>query len=334
MPSPSLPREHDRDEHRLRAAVRAALTSARDTTEMLSEVAAAATKGFADLCVVDVADCGGRASRVTVTCRDPTRAWLCEALTQTPLDRDQPLLTWSVMQSSEPVLAQAPPPEAIVGLPPDGGDPKLRGALDLASVIAAPLRAGDQTLGVLSLAVFNAHAPYAAGDLQLAAELAWMTALSLENDRLATTVQDAAGARVGMLRTVSHDLRAPLNAIVLQTQLLRRAIAGEGGRAQRTIEAIGEATEGMNRMLQDVVDLARAEAGLMVVHRDRVPAVQLVRDYANARTTFVNSIPVEVDAPQNDIEIWADLDRLWQLLDIWSPCRSSPPNRNAPYISA
>ncbi len=64
---------------------------------------------------------------------------------------------------------------------------------------------------------------------------------------------------------VSHELRTPLNTILGQADLL----SGDGlpAHAREAVDAIRTAGEGLYTLLNDVLDLARLEAGEAPVER-------------------------------------------------------------------
>jgi PAS domain S-box-containing protein len=88
-------------------------------------------------------------------------------------------------------------------------------------------------------------------------------------------------ARDDVLGAVSHDLRTPLTAIAGSTQLLQQRLAQIGvgdERLLRTVERILGASRRMARMMEDLVDAARLEAGQpLALERAPTDLVGLVR---------------------------------------------------------
>jgi two-component system sensor histidine kinase/response regulator len=75
-------------------------------------------------------------------------------------------------------------------------------------------------------------------------------------------VQDALGARDRLLAIVSHDLRNPLNAILLGTTQIQRAARGPHSvDIDRPARAIVRAVSRMSRLVEDLLDLATLDAG-------------------------------------------------------------------------
>jgi K+-sensing histidine kinase KdpD len=62
-----------------------------------------------------------------------------------------------------------------------------------------------------------------------------------------------------LLASVCHDLRAPLASIVMGAGFLRRALSAEDQAAQRVVEAIHRAADGMSQVITTFSDLARLQ---------------------------------------------------------------------------
>ena len=69
----------------------------------------------------------------------------------------------------------------------------------------------------------------------------------------------AARAKSQFLSVVSHELRTPMNGVLAVAELLRRQPLNEA--AQAHVQTIVDSSETLLRILQDAVDLSKAEAG-------------------------------------------------------------------------
>jgi signal transduction histidine kinase len=92
--------------------------------------------------------------------------------------------------------------------------------------------------------------------------------------------QQAIRAREDLLAVVSHDLRSPLSSITLSaTTFSNRSSwsAGDGGAgARKAAETILRSADQMNRLISDLLDAARIEAGGLSVAQGRNDAAALV----------------------------------------------------------
>lgn len=93
--------------------------------------------------------------------------------------------------------------------------------------------------------------------------------LARENRRLASVLRDATAAvaaRDQVLAFVSHDLRNPLQAILMAADLLDLPIPQE--RKDIQIQVIRRAASGMSRLIEDLLTVSEAEAGRVPVERE------------------------------------------------------------------
>src|SRR6185312_6827422 len=131
--------------------------------------------------------------------------------------------------------------------------------------------------------------------------------------RLQQQVQAEALARsnelkTALLRAVSHDLRSPLMAITTAAGGLRYAGLDEEDR--ELLETITEQTDRMNRMIENLLDLSKLQAGAASTRADWIDLRELVEASVDelerrvpgaeaARLAFDGELPlVRGDAPQ------------------------------------
>ena len=188
--------------------------------------------------------------------------------------------------------------------------------LGLRSLIVVPLVAGERTLGTLTLVSAESGRTFGPEDVRTAELLGSRAALALDKARLFREAREATQARDEVLSIVSHDLRNPLNTIVMSTDLLLDlGTEGrpDGGRAQ--LEIIRRQAQQMNRMIQDLLDVARLEAGRLPLEEQREDPASLVADAcASARPLAEGKgILLECDVPAGLPRVCADSERILQV---------------------
>ena len=143
-------------------------------------------------------------------------------------------------------------------------------------------------------------------------------AAQLERERLARAEAEAASlAKSEFLATMSHELRTPLNAVIGYSDLLDLSIAGELTPDQRRqVGRIRESARHLLGLVNEVLDLAKVEAGSLVVQnrRGRASAVldaalSLVQTDAEER-----GIRLVAEALEGDVAYLGDDDRIRQIL--------------------
>ena len=150
-------------------------------------------------------------------------------------------------------------------------------------VLVTPLIADREPLGALVL--LNSRASgrhFRDGDVIRARTLGDLTSLALRRVRLMEQEREAkekaeAAVRVRdeTLGIVSHDLRNPLTKIALSADLLVEA----GGEEQpELVETIRSSARQMERLIQDLLDVARMESGNLSVAHDTIDAEPIVRE--------------------------------------------------------
>lgn len=295
------------------AEASAALAASLDYEATLRRVAELAAKSFADVCIVDVVEESGEVRRLQVAFRDEQRARMCQPLTEHPIDRDRPHLAFASLRTKQPILIPHATEEVLASFAQSEEHLALIHACDPTSLMAVPMLVYDKLVGVLGLVTSRGSRTFATADLRLAEELARRAALSIENARLYRTARRAVQARDDVLGIVAHDLRNPLNVVRLHAQLLRMHDAA----AERAADAIDRSAQRMDRLIEDLLDVSRLEAGRLQVEPTRVSAADLVNDATEAQRPLAEraGLTLALDIPDGLPDIWADRGRIMQVLD-------------------
>jgi PAS domain S-box-containing protein len=300
-------------EQRFLAETGPILASSLEYERTIDRVAQLAVRELADLCVVDIVSLDGKVQRLKVTCRDPARAWIADGLMRIELDQSRPFLTQSSLETREPLVFEHLTDATLETYAQNANHLKLLRALEPASMLTVPLLAHGNLLGAIALVASVSSPRLGPADLQLAQELARRAALAIESARLYATAQGAIQARNDALGVVAHDLRNPLNAISLQGELLRQ----HEGRERKIGESLQRSVARMNRLIQDILDVTRLEAGQLTLERQRVSTVQAVLDVVETQRPIAEArrlallVEIDPDVP----EIWADRERLLQIFE-------------------
>src|SRR5690606_5621704 len=108
-------------------------------------------------------------------------------------------------------------------------------------------------------------------------------------------------ARDEILGVIAHDLRNPLNAIMLQLQLMQRTGAEPERRRQRPIEVMRHAASRMNRLIEDMLDVGSLERGGVVMEREPVAIEALIDDVVAAHRALAAgagiALRLEIERP-------------------------------------
>jgi signal transduction histidine kinase len=158
---------------------------------------------------------------------------------------------------------------------------------------------------------------YGLRDLRLAEALADRVAVAIENARLYRASVHATQLRDQVLGVVAHDLRNPLSAILLQVGALRRQGSEPERRSPKPRVVIHDAATRMNRLIQDLLDVARMESGQLTIRPARLSARELIVGAVEVQRPLasLSSLELRVDVDRDLPEVWGDRDRLLQVIE-------------------
>jgi PAS domain S-box-containing protein len=294
-------------EHRLLAQLATVLAETVGFDQRLTKIAHLFSREIADLCIVDTVADDGSICGAIAACRDPIKQWLCDALMRPPLNGEAARRSSPKIAAGELLMIQKPTPDVIGFLAPN---PDERAALqDAQSVIVAPLLARGRLLGAVSLLSFSRV--FRESDLRMVRGSSRVAALMLDNARLLAAANQARKARDDMLGVVAHDLRNPLTVIAARGAALRLG-------AEREIGAeIERASKRMSRLIQDLIDVTRLEAGPLTLKQAMLSSNKALSEALASQVPLASSASLEIrlDAAPELPDIWADHDRLLQVLE-------------------
>jgi signal transduction histidine kinase len=120
--------------------------------------------------------------------------------------------------------------------------------------------------------------------------------------------------REDLLHVVSHDLRAPLAAVVGQAQILRRRAPDDDWVSARA-DAILRAASRMDAMVEDLLDSARFESGRLRLTLERVNLEEFLDELFARLGAFLEVERVSVAVPRSEgITLVVDPRRLERVL--------------------
>lgn len=296
------------------AEVGARVASSLDYEETLRNIARVAVRELADFCVVGVVGQRGAVRRLECASADPGRDWVCELLRRAPLEDSPVHPVFVAMDSKRSVLLEDVSPEQLASFAQNELHLEALLALEARSILTVPLLARGKALGVLGL-VSSTH-NFDPADQRLADELALRAALALDNALLYRDARDAVRARDELLSIVAHDLRNPLQSVLLQARLLHDRARDASEWVRKPSEVVEHSVRRMARLIQDLLDVGRMEVGQLPVELAVVPAGPLVADALEAQRTLAAAAGIELAAELGGLpDLRADRDRLLQVFE-------------------
>ncbi len=192
------------------------------------------------------------------------------------------------------------------------------------SEVAVPLVAGDKVLGVLDVQD-NQPDRFSQSDLNILSTLAGQIAIALQNAAFVKEIQQTTERlrevdrlKSEFLASMSHELRTPLNSIIGFAEVLLMGISGElPPDTLEDVQAIYDNGQHLLRIINDVLDLAKIEAGTLALNPEPIQVTPLLEEVKTNNAGLLVNKPVEmVIETETDLpEIQVDPLRLNQILN-------------------
>ena len=288
------------------AAAGQELAASLDYEQTIATCAKLIVPNLAETCVIDMAESDGTLRRVAVAHRNPEdeeRLKPQVGLTR----RDVPEALVRMMQARETQLIGSASSllEYITGEKREGNR----------TLVFMPLVSRGQSIGIVS-AISTETRPFTNDDLPLFIELGRRASLAVDNARLYLESQQAVRAREEVLAIVSHDLRNPLNAVILGSSLLQMSESlGEEDREQ--VETIRISARRMTRLIADLLDVTRLEGGKQLpIEPGELPVPELVSETYELfkAQAAAGAVTLQVYAPEDVPPVQADRHRVLQVM--------------------
>ncbi|WP_338074927.1 PAS domain-containing sensor histidine kinase [Kineococcus vitellinus] len=119
-----------------------------------------------------------------------------------------------------------------------------------------------------------------------------------------------------LIATVAHELRSPLTSVKQFTaSLLRRWDRFSDEQKRLMLTTVQADAERVSRLVGDLLDVARVDAGRLTVHRRPLDLVTLVREHVDRlRVAGYDDDRFTLTAASPLPELWADPDRIAQVV--------------------
>lgn len=173
--------------------------------------------------------------------------------------------------------------------------------------ITRPLQAVEQAAGQI-----------AAGDLEQRVEIGGgeypeLVSLASSINTMTGSLRDARDRERQFFMSISHDLRTPLTSIRGWAEAIADGAANDQQQAARVI---GSEARRLERLVQDLLDLARLDSRAFSFHIAPVDVAGVVADTAEGFRPMIEQagLSLRVNTPDQSLEVAADPDRLAQVV--------------------
>ncbi|MGE5334331.1 MAG: PAS domain S-box protein [Nitrososphaerota archaeon] len=204
--------------------------------------------------------------------------------------------------------------------------------------LAVPLRLDDQLLGALALGYKQEPHHYTDEEMRLAGAFGQLAALVIERERLlrereearanALALQEANRRMDAFLGIAGHELRTPLTALLANVQLLEQRLARVSldsatatdlaSQLQMVIRLLGKMeSQGkrLNRLVSDLVDASRVQAGKLELEMQPHDLLSIVREMVEEQRQANPDRVITLTMPDNmRVPVTVDIDRVGQVV--------------------
>ena len=188
---------------------------------------------------------------------------------------------------------------------------------------AIPLRVGSRIIGALDIQATSVGA-FTPDDISVLQILADQVAIAIDNARSYELSQQAVAEmreidrlKSQFLANMSHELRTPLNSIIGFSRVILKGIDGAITELQQQdLTAIYNSGQHLLGLINDVLDLAKIEAGKMELAFDEVNIADLINSVASTTSGLIKDKPIKfVKNIQSDLPpVRADAIRVRQVM--------------------
>jgi signal transduction histidine kinase len=186
----------------------------------------------------------------------------------------------------------------------------------LAASVVAPLRRTQEGLAKIAGGDFSGYVDVPNRD-EIGALAADVNRTNDELRRLYGELETASRHKSDFLATMSHELRTPLNAIIGFSEVLHEQMFGELNERQLAyVTDVLEAGRHLLSLINDVLDLAKIEAGRMDLELSEVAIPDVLRSAVSLHSERAsrNRVALELATDPAEIEITADERRVRQIV--------------------
>ncbi len=172
---------------------------------------------------------------------------------------------------------------------------------DTRAEMGIPLMIGSRVTGAIDVQSTEVN-PFSEDDVAVLRILADQIAVALDNARSFEVAQqameeirEADRLKTQFLANMSHELRTPLNSIIGFSRVILKGIDGPINDVQQEdLQAIHASGQHLLRMINDILDLSKIDAGKMELSIEEVDIGEIIKSALSTATGLVKEKPIQL----------------------------------------
>lgn len=138
--------------------------------------------------------------------------------------------------------------------------------------------------------------------------------LALELNRMSERLASLDQERRAFLANVSHELRTPISNVFVTVEALRNGAASDPKVSDRFFQNVEDETKRLSRLINDLLDLGRLEAGVTLLEKQNLQLNSLISRAVRAVESRMQNSRISAQVNVGDLQIQGDSERLLQAL--------------------
>jgi signal transduction histidine kinase len=138
--------------------------------------------------------------------------------------------------------------------------------------------------------------------------------LASELNRMSERLSSLDQERRAFLANASHELRTPISNIHVTIEALQNGAIAEPELCDRFLQSIQDETKRLSRLIGDLLDLGRLEAGVAQLEQQTISLQSPIIRAVNAVETRANAAGISIQVKVDNLRIKGDPERLVQAM--------------------
>jgi len=215
-------------------------------------------------------------------------------------------------------VAKEAKPLLIKDLSKDGRFKKRGGKYSTDSLLTVPLVVAGELIGVLNVNNKTTKDVFDKDDMDMLLTIANHAALLIKNSQKYGKLEKLSRVKSDFVSVVSHELRTPLATIKESLAILLEKIPGQINKKQEKVLTLAKRNiDRLNRLVTNLLDLSKLEAGKMQMQRKFVNVTLLMKEVVSTFEPKARqkSLSLNVRFADDIKGIWADSDKIAQVFN-------------------